>query len=203
MMVDTKLNFNSSLCMQLQILCCGWLLLSVNYAVSFSCTQTSRHWVATTTTIDTESKWTRAHLYELGSSSRLKLVTNSGSSSGRRRGSSSSSNNNSKNIASLSMRDRSSSYWFSVGDRVKVVDDVYTKTQNLKGRTGKVVETWEKCDVDPTCCCAEQVDTDMAVRVFFQNTNQNENDTDNNCNDENNDDGTFYYHFAEEELVKV
>lgn len=200
-MVDTKLNLNSSLwmCMQLQILCCGWLLLSVNYAVSFSCTQTSRHWAATTTTIGTEnkSKWTRTNLYELGSSSRLKLVTNSG----RRRGS------NSNKIASLSMRDRSASYWFSLGDRVKVVDDVYTKTQNLKGRTGKVVETWEKCDVDPTCCCAEQVDTDMAVRVFFQNTNQNENenenDSDNNCNDENSDDGTFYYYFAEEELIKV
>lgn len=94
------------------------------------------------------------------------------------------------------MRDRSSSYWFSVGDRVRVVDDVLKGPQNLKGRIGKVVETWEKCDVDPTCCCAEQVDTDMAVRVIFEEDEQSQN-TDNNGS------AMFYYYFAEEELVKL
>ena len=176
-----------------RILCCGWMILSININCvgSFSCTQTSRHWVATmtTTTTGTETKLTRTHLYELGSASRSRLVTNSGP----RRGS--------NNIALLSMRDRSSSYWFSVGDRVKVVDDVYTKTENLKGRTGKVVETWEKCDVDPTCCCAEQVDTGMAVRVFFDNANRNDSDySDESTND---NDNNFYYYFAEEELAKL
>ena len=88
---------------------------------------------------------------------------------------------------------------------MKVVDDVHTNNQNLKGRTGKVVETWEKCDVDPTCCCAEQVDTDMAVRVFFENKNMNDTDNgDNNENNQNNvEDSSFYYYFAEEELAKV
>mmetsp|Transcript_7585 Transcript_7585/g.16380 ORF Transcript_7585/g.16380 Transcript_7585/m.16380 type:complete len:292 (-) Transcript_7585:346-1221(-) len=88
------------------------------------------------------------------------------------------------------MRDRSASYWFSVGDRVRVVEDVVCSSSsvsglgsnsnnskfNLKGRVGTVVETWEKCDVDPTCCCAEQVDTDMAVRVAFYNNKEEEND---------------------------
>jgi hypothetical protein len=67
------------------------------------------------------------------------------------------------------MRDRSSSYWFNVGDVVEVVADDVTKSGvgNLKGKVGTVIETWEKCDVDPTCCCAEQVDVNMAVRVEF------------------------------------
>ena len=54
------------------------------------------------------------------------------------------------NHNTLQMRDASASYWFQVGDRVKVVDDVYKANINLLGRQGKVVETWEKCDVDPT-----------------------------------------------------
>lgn len=79
--------------------------------------------------------------------------------------------------ASLYMRDTSMSYWFTVGDQVQVVKDVImTKTDrnnnkiriNLRNRIGTVITTWEKCDVDPTCCCAEQVDTNMAVYVEFQ-----------------------------------
>jgi hypothetical protein len=50
----------------------------------------------------------------------------------------------------LWMRDASASYWFEVGDSVKVVEDVYKSNMNLKDRIGKVIETWEKCDVDPT-----------------------------------------------------
>eukprot|EP00536_Pseudo-nitzschia_multiseries_P014684 jgi/Psemu1/39767/gm1.39767_g len=141
---------------------------------------------------------------------------------------------------SISMRDRSSSYWFSVGDTVRVVEDVVcgssssgsssptsstststttttTTTTNLRGRIGTVVETWEKCDVDPTCCCAEQVDTDMAVRVVFgkkDKDNDDDNDKDNGIDNDNDDDknetrstteseSPFYYYFAEEELVRV
>ena len=119
------------------------------------------------------------------------------------------------------MRDRSSSYWFSVGDRVTVVGDVWTgggstaaasatndkNHTNLKGRIGTVVETWEKCDVDPTCCCAEQVDTDMAVRVLF-----NDDDDDGGGGTETDNEkketaagaaSSFYYYFAEDELDKL
>ena len=88
------------------------------------------------------------------------------------------------------MRDRSASYWFTKGDVVQVVEDVFSSTyaannnnNNLKGRIGTVVETWEKCDVDPTCCCAEQVDLNMAVRVLFLFCG---NDNDNNNNNNNN-----------------
>jgi hypothetical protein len=131
------------------------------------------------------------------------------------------------------MRDRSSSYWFTVGDTVAVVEDVWSGTggarHNFKGRTGRVVETWEKCDVDPTCCCAEQVDTDMAVRVVFGdgdsgnddddtdaagNAGDNTTNTTNTEDDTTNDDTTngdkrtkastaYYYYFAEDELVKL
>jgi hypothetical protein len=90
------------------------------------------------------------------------------------------------------MRDLSASYWFSVGDSVKVVDDVSKAGVNLRNRQGTVVQTWEKCDVDPTCCCAEQVDLGMAVRVEFQGTEV----------DETVDGSSFYHYFAESELLK-
>lgn len=108
---------------------------------------------------------------------------------GRQQGSSSRS---AAAISSLTMRDHSASYWFQVGNQVKVVDDVAKNGINLKHRTGKVVETWEKCDVDPTCCCAEQVDTGMAVRVEFQGTEAEETQ-----------EGSFYHYFAEEELLQI
>jgi hypothetical protein len=102
------------------------------------------------------------------------------------------------------MRDASASYWFRVADTVQVVDDVLVggataqspiaqatrSRQNLKGRYGTVVETWEKCDVDPTCCCAEQVDVGLAVRVEFDDGDESGN-------------GKFLHCFAEEELVQV
>ena len=50
------------------------------------------------------------------------------------------------------MRDASASYWFQRGNSVRVIEDVEKAGHNLKHRVGKVVETWEKCDVDPTCC---------------------------------------------------
>jgi len=91
------------------------------------------------------------------------------------------------------MKDNSSATWFNVGDRVRVIEDVMkNKTTNLKGRIGTVVETWEKCDVDPTCCCAEQVDLGMAVHVRFAVKN-----------DLFEGDDYFVYYFAEEELDNV
>jgi len=51
------------------------------------------------------------------------------------------------NNPSLFMRDASASYWFSVGDSVRVVSQTVVKAGiNLHQRQGKVVETWEKCD---------------------------------------------------------
>ena len=72
--------------------------------------------------------------------------------------------------STLSMVDKSCVTTFSLGDRVRVVNDVYKAGINLRGYVGTVVETWEKCDVDPTCCCAEFVDDGYAVRVEFQST---------------------------------
>lgn len=97
-------------------------------------------------------------------------------------------------MAPLEMRDRSASYWFQAGDSVRVVaDDVEKAGFNLHNRVGSVAATWEKCDVDPTCCCAEQVDINMAVRVEFQGTEADPNAA-----------GTsFLHYFAEAELLKV
>ena len=63
----------------------------------------------------------------------------------------------------LLMRDGSSaSNYFSVGARVRVVKPVAHSPPALPGRSfssrgkqGTVVGVWEKCEVDPHCCCAE------------------------------------------------
>lgn len=101
----------------------------------------------------------------------------------------------------LQMRDSSCAYWFQVGDIVRVVDDVYKRGNiNLKGKIGKVIETWEKCEVDPTCCCAEQVDLGMAVHVRFQQTlNEGPENEKNSLFVQD----FFVHYFAEEELIKV
>ena len=88
--------------------------------------------------------------------------------------------------------DHSSATIFQVGDAVTVTEDVMKAGRNLRGLSGEVVETWEKCDVDPTCCCAELVDDGLCVRVKFAADDKNElfaNDT-------------FSHYFAESELVK-
>ena len=48
--------------------------------------------------------------------------------------------------------------------------------------------------MDPTCCCAEQVDQDLAVRVEFSGPLQPDDKTDMT---------SFTHYFSEEELVKV
>jgi len=116
-----------------------------------------------------------------------RIITHVGSSSRTR----SNHRNNHAPPNRLTMRDASASYWFQVGDTVEVVQDVLKAhgTVNLKGRVGIVVATWEKCNVDPACSCAEQVDTGMAVRVEFPASTE--------------DDPSFQHYFAEDELVKV
>ena len=93
--------------------------------------------------------------------------------------------------------DHSSATLFEIGDTVIVVDDIMKSGRNLNGLSGKVTFTWEKCDVDPTCCCAEWVDEGLSVHVKF------------NVDDENNEKGdslfandTFIHYFAESELMK-
>lgn len=73
------------------------------------------------------------------------------------------------------------------------MEDITKASYSLKGRTGIVIEAWEKCDVDPTCCCAEQVDQDLAIRVEFQGTEA----------DPKEPNASFQFHFNEDELEIV
>jgi hypothetical protein len=99
------------------------------------------------------------------------------------------------------MRDGSASYWFKVNDRVRVVENVWKGDINLRGLEGRVVETWEKCDVDPTCCCAEQVDANMAVRVQFPRTFHNSTIDTLETTAEFQSTESFMHYFAEAELL--
>ncbi|KAG7363972.1 hypothetical protein IV203_037174 [Nitzschia inconspicua] len=104
--------------------------------------------------------------------------------------------------STLVMRDRSSSYWFQVGDTVRVVSSEVTKDGiNLFRRVGTVMETWEKCDVDPTCCCAEQVDPNMAVRVEFDGTLSEDHEP--TTTTTTSPSSSFNHYFSESELEKV
>jgi hypothetical protein len=94
----------------------------------------------------------------------------------------------------LVLHDKTTTNWFGVGDNVIVVEDVYLQNgKNLKGTKGIVLETWESCDVDPACCCSEQVESDMAVRVNLT--------LDRPVEEEESSHG-FTYYFAEAELNK-
>lgn len=114
--------------------------------------------------------------------------------------------NYNRNENLIKMRDMSSANVFQIGDRVKVVSSVFKAGIDLKGKVGIVKETWEKCEVDPTCCCAEFVDENFAVYVQFSN-GDGDNSIDMSSGGQSfnivglNDYYTHY--FAEEELVKV
>jgi hypothetical protein len=52
------------------------------------------------------------------------------------------------------------------GDRVEVTSDVHIKGGvNSIGMQGTVIDTWEICETDPACCCAELTDTGYEVTV--------------------------------------
>ncbi len=109
---------------------------------------------------------------------------------------------------SMQMRDMSSANVFNIGDKVKVVSSVLKAGVELKGKVGVVQETWEKCDVDPTCCCAEFVDENFAVYVKFSNSRQvsvidSLNETSPGRVVIAGLDDSFTHFFAEDELVKV
>jgi hypothetical protein len=101
----------------------------------------------------------------------------------------------------LQMKDASCSYWFHVGDAVQVATSVEKAGVDLKGRVGTVTETWEKCSVDPTCCCAEFVDENFAVTVMFEGKLDSENLSQTGLILEI--EQHFTHHFNEDELVKV
>jgi len=115
------------------------------------------------------------------------------------------------------MRDQSSAYWFQAGDRVQVIENVErgannSVKQNLKGWQGVVVQAFEKCEVDPTCCCAEFVDRNMAVTVEFIPSEQQKQQGEiltsageilTSAGESNTESSAFTYFFAEEELEKV
>uniref|UniRef100_A0A7S0FRB8 Uncharacterized protein n=1 Tax=Minutocellus polymorphus TaxID=265543 RepID=A0A7S0FRB8_9STRA len=103
-------------------------------------------------------------------------------------------NNARASRSSLVMKDNSSANVFNVGDRVRVVDDVAKAGTNLRGRVGTVKETWTKCEVDPTCCCAEFVDDGFAVHVSF--------DRDATTDGPITAEDTFVHYFAERELIE-
>ena len=103
---------------------------------------------------------------------------------------------------SLQMKDASASYWFNIGDKVQVSSSVKKDGIELKGRVGEVTETWEKCDVDPTCCCAEFVDENFAVMVKFEELDP---DTERKKDFVKgiHKDKTLTHYFNEDELIKV
>jgi len=70
------------------------------------------------------------------------------------------------------MRDGSTaSVFFKVGDRVRISKDVFITDNDgvrlsTRGMTGMITDIWEKCEIDPHCCCAEQA-FDAPFRVDF------------------------------------
>eukprot|EP01041_Mallomonas_annulata_P005436 gene5436-10905_t len=73
----------------------------------------------------------------------------------------------------LFMRDASTSEgYFRIGDMVKVtkpvqhlsIDGSKFSSENLEGT---IIDIWEKCEVDPHCCCAELA-FDAPIKVCFQ-----------------------------------
>ena len=64
------------------------------------------------------------------------------------------------------------SAFFKVGDRVQVCADVFHRDSigaifNSRNLIGRISEVWEKCDVDPHCCCAELA-FDAPIKVAFE-----------------------------------
>jgi len=78
------------------------------------------------------------------------------------------------NRHSISMRDGSSrAVFYQIGDKVKVVENVYhsppyNEKFNSLGLEGIVKDIWEKCEIDPHCCCAELA-FDAPIEVLFNN----------------------------------
>ena len=96
------------------------------------------------------------------------------------------------------MKDLSSANAFQIGDEVRVVSSVIKAGVDLNNRVGTVEETWEKCDVDPTCCCAEFVDENFAVTVRFDGSID-----DVSGKEVSGTKDIFTHFFSEDELIKT
>lgn len=97
---------------------------------------------------------------------------------------------------SILMRDGSTaSVFFAIGDKVRIIKDVWHHPKSLPSFTsikmiGTVCDIWEKCEVDPHCCCAELA-FDAPVQVRFAGS-QYDADTDN-----------WTAHFALDEILLI
>jgi hypothetical protein len=100
---------------------------------------------------------------------------------------------------SMFMRDGSTAaVYFQIGDKVKITEDVMHQPKSKpafssKGLEGRIKDIWEKCEIDPHCCCAELA-TDAPIEVEFENdlyygTGENN--------------GIWTGHFAADEIQKV
>ena len=170
----------------LLVLAFDWLLPNTSSSRTSSCSRSDA-------SIPVKSLWPLAQAFSIQSKFLLRRPPDGCA----RRGSTRSFSHSPKRKSAhwMQMRDTSASYWFQVGDRVRVVEDVLKAGVNLRGRCGRVLETREKCTVDPTCCCAEQVDTGMAVRVELEAAVTNTSSSDEST--------SLQHYFAEDELVKV
>ena len=96
----------------------------------------------------------------------------------------------------LTMRDGSTaSTYFNVGDKVRVVENVWHNPPTLptfssKDLEGIICGVWEKCEVDPSCCCAELA-FDAPIEVQFEGAQYNEGAA------------SWTAHFAFDEIVRV
>ena len=74
--------------------------------------------------------------------------------------------------SSIIMKDSSTaSVYFSIGNKVRIVKDVFHTPHNMTsfsslGMEGVICSVWDKCEVDPFCCCAELA-YDAPIEVKF------------------------------------
>ena len=72
----------------------------------------------------------------------------------------------------ITMNDSSTaSVYFQIGNKVRIVKDVIHTPTNMTsfssyGMQGVVCNVWDKCEVDPFCCCAELA-YDAPIEVRF------------------------------------
>lgn len=103
--------------------------------------------------------------------------------------------------SALSMKDSSTAdAYFQVGNRVRVIANVQHNPINSEkfssyGYEGIVTSVWEKCEVDPHCCCAEMA-FDAPIEVTFTN-NKGVTAT------EDTTEGSWKAYYALDEIVKI
>ena len=104
---------------------------------------------------------------------------------------------------SPAMRDHSTVTEFADQDRVEVTVELSARGSSLKGMVGTIASTWEKCEVDPTCCCAELGMEEASVEVVFHAPDAGERFDRFTLSDEERARGSFSAYFSPEELSLV